>query len=173
MGKGLHMVFQLGDQAVYGIHGVCAIVDVEQRVVDRKKVEYYVLEPKDQPGARFYVPTHNQLAMSKLRPLLSRQELEELLRSEEAQRDTWIPDENQRKQKYRELINSGDRAALICMIRSLHAHKAAQMAAGRKFHLCDENFLRDAQKLLNSEFSLILGIQQDQLNDYIRTQLER
>ena len=165
-------MLQVGTQVVYGIHGVCSIIDVEVQRVDRKKVEYFVLESREHPGARYYVPTQNQVALSKLRPLLTKEELELLLSTDVAQVDAWIPDENQRKQKYRELINSGDRAALISMVRSLLQHKESQLAAGRKFHLCDENFLRDAQKLLSSEFSLILGIPQDQIGQYILNRIQ-
>ena len=156
---------------MYGIHGVCTIVDVETKSVDRKKVEYFVLEPKEQPGARYYVPTHNPAALAKLRPLLSAEELETLLASESTRRISWIADENLRKQKYRELINSADRAALISMIRALYRHKQEQLEAGRKFHQCDENFLRDAQKLLCSEFSLVLGIPQSEVSGYIEKKL--
>jgi len=164
-------VLQLGDRVVYGIHGVCALVDIEQRTIDRKKADYYVLEPLNQPGSRYYVPTHNQIAVSKLRPLLTAQELEALLSCHDTQVDVWIADENHRKQRYRELINSGDRAALISMIRSLQEHKQAQLAAGRKFHLCDENFLKDAQKLLSSEFSLVLNIPPSEVGTYIQKRL--
>ena len=164
-------MLQLGDRIVYGIHGVCCVVDIEQRIIDRKKADYYVLEPVDQPGAKFYVPTHNQIAVSKLRPLLTLQELEDLLQSSETHADIWIADENRRKQRYRELINSGDRASLICMIRSLHKHKEAQLSAGRKFHLCDENFLKDAQKLLTSEFSVVLNIPPSDVRAYIESKL--
>lgn len=164
-------MLQEGTQLVYGIHGVCTIVDVETKSVDRKKVEYFVLEPKEQPGARYYVPTHNPAALAKLRPLLSAEELETLLASESTRRISWIADENLRKQKYRELINSADRAALIRMIRALYRHKQEQLEAGRKFHQCDENFLRDAQKLLCSEFSLVLGIPQSEVSGYIEKKL--
>ena len=166
-------MLQIGSQVVYGFHGVCSIVDVEIRSVDRKKVEYFVLEPIEQPGARYYVPTQNPTALSKLLPLLTREELDHLLASEDTQKEVWIAEENQRKQKYRELINSGDRAALICMIRSLNRHKQLQLTAGRKFHICDENFLRDAQKLLSSEFSMVLGIPQDQVAEYIENKLHK
>ena len=30
-------MYQMGDQVVYGIHGVCRIVEEEKRVVDRKR----------------------------------------------------------------------------------------------------------------------------------------
>ena len=164
-------MLQVGMQVVYGIHGVCRITDAEIRIVDRKKVEYFVLEPRDQPGARFYVPTQNQAAVAKLRPLLTAEELDALLASEDTHQDCWIPVENLRKLKYRELINSGDRAALISMVRALYQHKEDQLAAGRKFHLCDENFLHDAQKLLLSEFSMVLGIPQSDVKTYIEKKL--
>lgn len=161
-------MYQCGSKVVYGFHGVCSIVDVEMRTVDRKKVEYYVLEPQAQPGSRYYVPTQNKTAVAKLRPLITKAELDALLCAEATQLDAWIPDENQRKQRYRELINSGDRAALICMVRTLHKHKDAQLSVGRKFHICDENFLRDAEKLLSAEFSLVLDIAPDQVGQYIQ-----
>lgn len=164
-------MFQVGSQVVYGIHGVCNIIDVEIRTVDRKKVHYFVLAPNEQPNARFYIPMHNETALSKLRPLLSKEELEALLASEEAHKYSWIDDENRRKQKYRELINNADRAALISMIRSLRRHKETQLAAGRKFHLSDDNFLRDAQKMLSSEFSLVLGISPSEVESYIENRL--
>lgn len=161
-------MFQCGDQVLYGIHGVCRILDLENRKIDRKIIEYFVLEPIDQPGARFYVPTQNKAAVAKLRPIISQQELDDLLRSDEACIDTWIEDENQRKQRYRDLITSGDRAALIRMVHTLHKHKKEQAAVGRKFHLCDENFLRDAEKLLSSEFSLVLNIEQNEVGNYVQ-----
>lgn len=166
-------VFQLGDRVVYGIHGVCCIVDTEIRSINRKKVEYFVLEPREQPGARYYIPTQNPAALSKLQPLLNKEQLDALLNSDEVRKDIWVSDENHRKQHYRELINSGDRAALISMVRSLHRHKEAQAAAGRKFHLCDENFLRDAEKLLTSEFALILDVDYAQAVAYIKEALEK
>ncbi len=165
-------MYKIGDFVVYGIHGVCRMIEIEERTVDRKVVSYYVLEPREQPGSRYLVPMHNQAALAKLRPVLSKQELSELLRSEEVQAREWIDDENRRKQLYRELIVSGDRAALIRMVGALHRHKKEQAAAGRKFHLCDENFLRDAEKILNAEFSMVLGIEPGQVGSYILTVMD-
>ncbi len=166
-------MLQLGSLVVYGIHGVCVIADIEQRTIDRKNVEYFVLTPKDQPQARFYVPTQNQVALSKLLPLLTREDLEALFASEDTYKEYWIPNENLRKQRYKEMINGSDRAMLIGMIQTLHKHKESQLAAGRKFHLCDENFLRDAQKRLASEFSVVLGIPQAEVADYIASKLQK
>ena len=166
------MMYQVGDKVVYGIHGVCEIVAVEKRSVDRKLVEYFALEPLYQRGTRYYVPTQNQAALAKLHPLLSRREMLELLDSEDARRDCWIADEGQRKLRYREILAVGDRAELLSMVGCLYRHKEEQAALGRKFHLCDENFLRDAQKLLNSEFALVLEIEPGQVGEFLRKQFD-
>ena len=165
-------MLQIGTQVVYGIHGVCVIVGVEIRRVDRKKVEYFVLEPTEQPGARYYVPRYNETARAKLRPLLAREELDALFASASTHQDIWIEDENHRRQKYRELINSGDRGALISMIRALQRHKENQLAAGRKFHLSDENFLRDAERMLSSEFSMVLNMSPAEAKMYIENRIQ-
>ncbi|MBQ8834655.1 MAG: hypothetical protein IJ001_07010 [Oscillospiraceae bacterium] len=165
------MAYQVGDKVVYGIHGVCLVADQEERMVDRKRVTYLVLEPVGQAGARFLVPTHNENAMAKVKQMLSREELEALIDSEAVRADGWIRDENLRKQTYRELISSGDRARLMCMVRSLYRHKAAQAAAGRKCHLSDENFLRDAEKLLSGEISVVMGLDAEQTKKYLKEHL--
>ena len=165
-------MYQIGDQVVYGVHGVCRVVDQEERVIDRKRVTYLALEPVGQDGSRYLVPTHNAAAMSKVKAMLSREELSRLMDSEEVRADGWIRDENQRKQTYRELIGSGDRAKLMQMVRTLYRHKASQAAAGRKVHLCDDNFLRDAEKLLLGEVSIVMDLDQDQARQFIRNKLK-
>lgn len=165
-------MYQCGDRVVYGIHGVCQIIDLQAQKIGGKKTNYYVLEPIEQIGTRFFVPCENPVAVAKLRPVLTREAVDTMLTGESTQSDVWIADENQRKQRYRELIVSGDNQALLSMICALHREKAKQLAAGKKFHLCDENFLRDAEKLIGGEFSVVLGIPQEEVAQYIKSRIE-
>lgn len=166
-------MLEQGSLVVYGIQGVCEILGLEVKTVGKNKVEYYVLAPVKQPGDRYYVPAHNAAAVAKLNPVLTKAQLDALLSSPEAVDDAWIADENLRKQRYRELINSGDRAALISMVKTLHMHKESQLAQGRKFHLCDANFLRDAEGLLSAEFALVLDIAPDAVGQYIQNAISK
>ncbi len=165
-------MYQVGQKVVYGIHGVCCIQEIETKTVDRKKIPYFVLEPLDQPGARYYIPTENPAALKKMNPLLSRSELELLLTECRSSDGSWIADENQRKLRYRELISSGDRRALVIMVHTLRLYKQQQVEQGKKFHLCDENFLRDAEKLLCSEFSVVLELSREETAGYLRNYFE-
>ena len=164
-------MYQVGQQVIYGIHGVCRIIALEMKSMGGQRKEYYVLEPIDQPGAAFYVPSGNQAAVAKMRPIMTREQIFRLLHSEEVRRDAWIADENQRKQRYRELLSGDDRAALMCMMHTLYLHKQNQLAVGRKFHLCDENFLHDAQRVLHTEFALVMDLEADQVGPFIRQQM--
>jgi len=164
-------MYRTGDKVVYGIHGVCVISGMETQRVDAKEVTYLVLEPISQPGSRYMVPTHNPAAMGKVKKMLTRETLEMLIQSEVVQQDCWIRDESQRKQTYRELISSGDREKLMAMVHTLYRHKAEQLSAGRKVHLCDDNFLRDAEKLLAGEIAVVMDLEADEARKYVRSKL--
>ena len=165
------MVYQVGQKVVYGIHGVCSIVDVEQKRIDRKNICYYVLEPMDQPGSRYYIPCENQTALAKIRPLCTKQALLAMLK-EPLPQDAWIQDENRRKQCYHDLISAVDLKALVRMIRCLRMHRQQQVETGKKLHLSDENFLRDAQRILSAEIALVMDIPVSQVDAYLENILE-
>ena len=156
---------------VYGAHGVCIVREEEERIVDRKKRIFLALEPLGQPGARYLVPTHSPAAMAKLQPMLSAGELEALLRSREARAGIWIREDNQRKAVCRELISCGDRVKLMQMMHCLYRHREAQTAIGKRLHISDSNFLRDAEKLLAGELAIVMGMQTGEAIDYIRANL--
>lgn len=162
------MAFVCGDRVLYGIHGVCHISDIETRSVSGNQTAYYVLVPVALPESRYYVPVQNQAAVAKLHKLLTAEELDTILHSPTVHANAWIADEGRRKLRYRELLNGSDRGAMISMVRTLRNHRTEQLAAGRKFHQCDENFLRDAEKLLNSEISIVLNIPQSDVGEYVR-----
>ena len=102
--------------------------------------------------------------------MLSEEELRALLNSPEVREDHWIDEESRRKMYYKELITRGDRKEILQTIYALYRYKAAQMEAGKKFHLCDDNFLRDAEKLMSSEIALVLEMTMEQARDYLRTE---
>lgn len=162
-------MYKTGELLLYACHGVCRFLGTEERVIHQKRVPYCILEPLEQAGMKCYVPMANATAMGKIRRLLSREELEQLLHDKRLRGDSWIADENQRKQAYRSMISSGDRTALISMVHALYLHKENQRQLGRRLHTCDDQFLHDAQKILDTEFSVVLNIPQEQVGSYVRS----
>lgn len=165
-------MYQSGELVVYGIHGVCRVINQEQQISAGKQIVYLVLEPLDQEESKFLVPAHNAAAMAKLKPILHRDEWLELFTSDTVRTDAWISDENQRKQYYREVITSGDRCKLLQQIHTLYRHKKVQTSTGRKVHICDENFLRDAEKILISELSVVFDLEPEGAKDMLRRKVK-
>lgn len=165
-------MLEAGTKVLYGTHGICTIRGTQQQKVDRKLVEYYVLAPLEQSGSCFYVPVNNPVAVAKMRPLFTAEQLKTLLTCPEGKADCWIEDENPRKLRYREWISSGDRVLLIRIVRTLLKHKQQQLDAGKKFHVSDEGFLRDALKLLSAEFSLVLDMPPAHVGQYLLENME-
>ncbi len=166
-------MYQEGMLVVYGAHGVCKILCLEDRMVDRKKICYYVLQPVEQTASRFYVPTHNEHALAKMRPLVTKEHLLELLASKELRENAWIEDENRRKLYYRQLISGIDLEAMIRMIHSLRRRRQVLSEAGKRIHLCDENFLQDAQRILRSELCTVLDMPAEDMEAYLQNLMEQ
>ena len=150
-------MYQLGQKIVYGSHGVCNIVDLEDKKVDGKMICYFVLEPADHPGTRYYLPTKEQMYDYLRTPVTE---------------DIWIDHENKRKQRFRELLSSVDLRAMIDMVRVLREHRQVQLAQGRKFHQCDDNFLRDAQRIISAEVSVVFQIPMEQVESCLQQIVE-
>ena len=164
-------MYQVGDQLVYGSHGVCRIVGEEKRRVDRKTVAYLVLEPMAQEGTKYYVPLHNEAAVNKFHPMLTPEEMEGLLRADAVHAFDWNRDENARKQSYREMISSGDRVTLMRAVCTLYRHRREHTQSGKKVHQADENFLRDAERLLAIEISVVMNLPFEEARAYLRKEL--
>ena len=166
-------MYQIGDWVVYGSHGVCQIIGTEKQLVNRKRTQFLVVSPWYNSESRFLLPMDNPTALAKLKEVMSKDELISLITSETVHDDIWVPEENRRRQYYRELLSSGDRVSVMRMISNLYRYKATQIALGRKFHQSDDNFLRDAEKLIASEIALVMELSQEEARNYLRQYLNR
>ena len=151
-------MYSIGEKVVYGGHGVCLIAGIDQRNIDHKEVSYYVLTPMGQSQTQFFVPAHNPVAMAKVRYPMSREEMVLLLRQAQSGAPSWIPEDNRRKNRYKELLSSGDFLSLAQMVYTLQEYRQSLFAVGKRFHVCDDNFLRDAKRILDSEICEVLEI---------------
>lgn len=124
-------MYQLGDQVVYGIHGVCTVIKHEKQMVDKKLTTFLVLEPIGQEGTRYLIPAENETAMKKIHPVLTQEQLDVLIHSEQIRGGIWNRDENARKQSYRELICSGDRVSIMRALWVLYRKKKNRNWQGR------------------------------------------
>ena len=166
-------MFSINDVVVYGAQGVCRIVDMEDKLVSGKKRTYFVLKPVNDKGSTFFVPTDNEHVLKKMRRLLSRDEIHRIIDSMPEESPIWISDENERKECYKGILAKGDHLELIKMIKAIYAHKMEREAEGKRLHMMDEGFFKDAEQILYNEFQYVLELKnKEEVMAYIFSRIE-
>lgn len=151
-------MFQVNDVIIYGGQGVCEIAAIEEKSIGGVKKAYFVLKPIKEQGSTIYAPTDNALVQKKMRRLLTVSEINHLIDSMPDEKTVWIDNANERKECYKNLLASGDHLALIQMIKAIYAHKKEREAAGKRLHVMDEHFFKDAEQILYNEFQYVLNL---------------
>ena len=160
-------MFNINDVIVYGSNGVCKIEGIENKELMGTKKQYFVLKPIKNNASTYFVPTENNRLLAKMKSLLSKEEINELIDSMVKEKANWITNESERKEKYRNIISDGNRLELIKMIKAIFIEKKEREANGKRLHASDERFFRDAERLLYGEFEYVLNLNEDQLMTYI------
>lgn len=160
-------MFEINDVVVYGAQGVCRIVGIDQQKINGAIKEYFVLKPKNDKGATFYVPTWNEKAWGKMRKVMTKKDVDALIDSMPSKTPIWIENENERKTAYKKILASDDQAAVISMIQALFMHKKEREAEGKRLHMTDEHFMKEAEQILYNEWQYVLDVDKAGLMDYI------
>lgn len=165
-------MFEVNDTIMYGTQGICKIVDITEKDFMGTKKEYYVLKPINDEGATLFAPMNNEKIESKMRRILSEEEIYELIETMPYEEGKWIHNENERKEQYKKIIASGDRTELIRMIKALYFHKKEREADGKHLYLSDERFFKEAERILYDEFQYVLKIRREELMEFIFNRIE-
>ena len=167
-------MFQVNDVIIYGAQGVCRITGKEEKTVSGKRKTYFVLKPVVDKGSTIFAPTDNELVLRKMRRLLTKDEINKLIDSMQSENALWIENENERKELYKNILAKGDHLELIKMIKAIYAHKKEREAEGKRLHISDERFFKDAEQILYNEFQYVLELcGKDDLMRYIFARIEK
>jgi len=156
-------MFQVNDTVTYGTNGVCKIEDITMKEFMGTTKEYYVLKPVNDSAATLYVPVHNEKIAGKMRRILSEQEVYQLIETMPEQDNIWFQRDNERKEQYKMIIAEGDHRKLIGMIKAIYLHKKKREEEGKRLHISDERFFKEAERILYDEFQYVLNIRREEL----------
>lgn len=167
-------MFKVDDVIVYGTQGVCRIEGLEEKSIGGKKKTYFVIKPVNDKGSTIFAPTDNENVLKKMRRLLSEAEILRLIDSMPEENAEWIENENDRKEHYRAVLAKGDHVELIKTIKAIYAHRKKREAEGKRLHMSDEHFFKDAQQALYNEFQYVLKLKsKEELMSYIFSRIEK
>lgn len=166
------MNFKVNDIVLYCSYGVCKIVEISNKNFNDKILEYYVLRPVYDKKSTIYVPVSNQTLTAKMRPILSVEEIYDLVHFMSKENLIWIENETIRKQQYKQILVDGKREQLIQLIKTIYLRQKKLKVSGKRLHITDERFLKEAEKMLYSEFAYVLNIECEQVLPFILEQVQ-
>lgn len=149
-------MFHAGQTVLYGANGVCQIAEISTKTIGSNVMEYYVLKPVSSDST-LYVPTGNEMLVSRIRDICTAEEARAIL-SEESEPMKWISNNQERSEYFRQVIGEENCRDLVRLVRLLHSHGKLLSERGRRLHLSDERILREAERMVGDEIATALGI---------------
>lgn len=167
-------IFAKGEYVVYGTNGICLIEDIRlmRFALDTKKSDYYILRPVGNDTSTIYVPMNNEKLVGRMRPIMTKDEIDSLLLGMRDKEIEWESDRRARGELFHEILIKGVTQKLLLMIRCIYMKKRALIPLGKRLPTTDENILKSAEKLVEEEFAYALGISAADVGKYIRKLLE-
>lgn len=166
--------FQKNEHVAYGSNGVCWIEDIRSMSFSAHKEAslYYILHPVSNSNETIFVPSQSEKLVGRMRPVLCKKEIDDLLHGAKQAVLSWVDDKNSRAVLFRKILSGGDQGELVRLTHCLYLKRQEKTADGKRLAASDETVLRSAEKLVEAEFAFALRIPPVQVSDYIRTQLE-
>ena len=133
------MQLEKGKCVVYRGAEICRINAIETKCMDgTTEREYLILSPVSDARSTYYVPVEN--ADSRLRELLSRDEVLSLIDSMAGEQAEWCSSEskNDRKARQHEILSGNDYTLLISMAQGLHNEQEKRRSIGKRLLAADE-----------------------------------
>lgn len=165
--------FEVGQFVVYGTNGICIVDSIEPMsfAVGMPKELYYVLGQKKNRATQFFVPLKNEKLTSKMRPLMQKEDIEDILMGLADEDVSWNDDRRARAEYFKSILSDGVSSRLLSMITCIYEQKRKLARVSKKLPVTDATILRQAEKLVEEEFGHVLELDPEEVPKYIRKRL--
>ncbi|MDR1915228.1 MAG: hypothetical protein LBQ58_01470 [Synergistaceae bacterium] len=167
-------MYQVGDLIIYGgSNCVCRVTNITKLDfpdIDRERL-YYVLKPLHQDCV-IYNPVDNTNIL--MRPVITRNDALALIDTiPDINTGTYCDNEFKQIMEHCEsIIKTRDCAKLIELTMSLYSKKHFLLDHNRRFGTMEDAFMKRAEDILFSEFSVALDIPKEQVQSYIAARIK-
>ena len=112
-----------------------------------------------------FVPTDNPQLTGRMRPVLSPEEIDQIIRSVRGRDLPWIRDRKQRSVRFQDILVRRDEEELLLLARCLYQ----KSREGRKgLSSADAQTLKKAEEIVDREFAFSLRLAPQSVGAYIR-----
>ena len=165
--------FKIGDTVMYSTNGICTVSDIQKMTfpMETKERTYYVLRPASNRNATLFVPDDNAELVGKMRYILPKDEIDDIISGAVGETIDWIDERNARNNAFSTILKNGDPRELLLLLRCILKRKSQLAEVNRRLSNADETTLMSAEKLVCEEFAFSLGISRDEIVDYLKAKM--
>lgn len=158
----------VGIESVIGGHGVCQISDI--RTIDfgtgSGAQDYYVVEPIAAGSATIYLPRGNPKVLSRMRPVLTKEEIDGIICSVRDDQIRWTNDRKARTIQFQQILSRRDTRELLMLASCLHKRRTEKGLPASELEM-----LHKTEGMIEQEFSFALNVRREEIGQYIRDRL--
>lgn len=164
-------MFEVGDYIVCGSNGICTVENIS--TIDVPDVDpdrlYYILQPVYAKGSVVYIPIDNEKII--MRKVMTREQVNELIDHIPEIETIGERNDKLREERFKECMRHYDCEEWIKVIKTLYERRKERVERGQKVTATDARYLKAAEDQLYCEFSMALGIERNQVEEFIEQQI--
>ena len=149
-------MWNINDTVLYRASGLCRIENITEEKFGDEVQEYYVLRPIGDEKSVVHIPRSNTILCSKMHSLMTKDEIEALIKSLPTLSSDWPENDKRRAEYFRSVLETGNRLNIAGIIMSIRRRREELTAIGKKPRASDESICARAEKLLLDEFNFVL-----------------
>ena len=164
-------MFEIGDYIVCGNNGICIVENVntiEVPDVDPNRL-YYILRPVFAKSSVVYIPVDNDKII--MRKVLTKEQVNELIDRIPEIETIGESNDKQREERFKECMRRYGCSDWIRVIKTLYLRKQERVERGQKVTATDARYLKTAEDNLYGEFAMALGIEKNQVEEFIEKRI--
>ena len=160
-------MYAVGEFVVHEGSGICKIEEISELALSGRGSEqaYYVMTPYYEKGSRVMTPVENTSV--RLRPVMTKDEVENLISEMPEVTEISEANDKQRLLKYKEALAAFEPIELVRIIKTVYQGKQKRLSAGKKILMGDERYTQIAQKKLYEEIAFAMEMEVKDVEDMI------
>lgn len=165
-------MFAVGDYVVNANNGICKIEDIVHLDLPMggKDRLYYVVVPVGEKSTKIYIPVDSD--KQRMRRVMSKDEAFQVVDEIPYINATWISNDRQREQAYKEAIFSCEPQRIIGILKCMYIRNQQRNEAGKKHTTIDERYFKLAENSLYSELAFAMNKDKDEMRKLITDRIE-
>lgn len=163
-------MFRIEECIMYDAKGAFRVKEIRKgKNSDGETKDYYVLQMVYDEASVIITPTDNKKVS--MRKVITEKDAKEVIQKIPQMDVPWINNDKVRSVEFKNALRSNDYLEWMKLSKILYEKKKEKGDSGKKLSQTDEEIFRRANKMLNEEMSLALGIPLGQVEEYIQVKL--